>query len=46
MVASAVVALLAVSLFVLSDRGCRKAASAPPRSVAVLPFKPPGRRRA
>jgi TolB-like protein/DNA-binding winged helix-turn-helix (wHTH) protein/Flp pilus assembly protein TadD len=40
MVASAVVALLAVSLFVLSDRGCRKAASAPPRSVAVLPFKP------
>jgi DNA-binding winged helix-turn-helix (wHTH) protein/TolB-like protein len=40
MVASAVVALLGVSLFLLPDRGCRRAASTAPRSVAVLPFKP------
>ena len=35
-----VVALLGVSLFLLPDRGCRRAASTAPRSVAVLPFKP------
>ena len=40
MIASSVVALLGVSLFLLSDRGCRRAASIAPRSVAVLPFKP------
>jgi DNA-binding winged helix-turn-helix (wHTH) protein/TolB-like protein len=40
MVASAVVALLAVLAFTLPDRLCRPGAPASPRSVAVLPFKP------
>ena len=41
MVGSAAVASLAlIVFFLLPERGCRNAASTPPRSVAVLPFKP------
>jgi DNA-binding winged helix-turn-helix (wHTH) protein/TolB-like protein len=40
MAASAAVALLVVAVIALPERGCQRAASTTPQSLAVLPFKP------